>query len=124
MGLTSSPSSAVSRSSLVSGLKMKFTTQLCQFFGLGAVAFSMAACQDDTTAGTQNAAVPNESIECREQSPVANTQFGSVKGFVDDGVISFKGIRYGADTASTRFVAPAAPNRCPVIDLVELIGIL
>lgn len=89
---------------------MKFTTQLCQFFGLGAVAFSMAACQDDTTAGTQNAAVPNESIERREQSPVANTQFGSVKGFVDDGVISFKGIRYGADTASTRFVAPAAPN--------------
>jgi para-nitrobenzyl esterase len=43
--------------------------------------------------------------------PIAKTQYGKVRGKVDKGVLVFKGIRYGADTAPNRFRPPrlAAP---------------
>ncbi len=42
-------------------------------------------------------------------APLAVTAHGPVRGFVEDDVLVFKGIRYGADTATTRFAAPATP---------------
>ncbi len=42
--------------------------------------------------------------------PVATTQYGPVRGSVEDDILVFKGVRYGADTATTRFAAPAAPE--------------
>ncbi|HEX8603396.1 MAG TPA: carboxylesterase/lipase family protein [Pseudoduganella sp.] len=44
-------------------------------------------------------------------SPVATTRHGQVRGYRDNGVNVFKGIRYGADTAATRFMAPLPPQR-------------
>ena len=43
------------------------------------------------------------------QNPVAPTIAGSVRGYVEDGISIFKGIRYGTDTASRRFMPPEAP---------------
>jgi para-nitrobenzyl esterase len=43
-------------------------------------------------------------------APVANTHHGQVRGTVEDGILTFKGLRYGADTATTRFAAPASPE--------------
>jgi para-nitrobenzyl esterase len=43
-------------------------------------------------------------------APVADTEHGPVRGVVEDGVLVFKGIRYGADTFTTRFAAPAKPS--------------
>ncbi|MFO1014167.1 MAG: carboxylesterase/lipase family protein [Caulobacteraceae bacterium] len=42
--------------------------------------------------------------------PIATTNSGPVRGFVEDGVNVFKGVRYGADTATTRFAAPKKPT--------------
>ena len=42
--------------------------------------------------------------------PIATTNAGQVRGFVEDGILGFKGIRYGADTATTRFAAPRRPE--------------
>lgn len=42
-------------------------------------------------------------------SPIASTQGGRVRGFVDNRVSVFKGIRYGADTAPRRFRSPLPP---------------
>jgi para-nitrobenzyl esterase len=43
-------------------------------------------------------------------SPVATTRHGRIRGYRDDGVNVFKGVRYGADTAPRRFMAPLAPQ--------------
>lgn len=42
-------------------------------------------------------------------SPVARTRHGQVRGYVDDGVLVFRGVRYGADTGPRRFLSPAPP---------------
>lgn len=43
-------------------------------------------------------------------SPVATTRHGQVRGYRDNGINVFKGVRYGADTAPRRFMAPLAPQ--------------
>ena len=42
-------------------------------------------------------------------SPIATTQHGRVRGTINDDILVFKGIRYGADTTTTRFQAPRPP---------------
>ena len=44
------------------------------------------------------------------QSPVATTRSGKVRGYIDNGVNVFKGIRYGADTSPRRFMPPLLPE--------------
>jgi len=41
---------------------------------------------------------------------IATTTYGKVEGVTEDDLLVFKGIRYGADTATTRFEAPAKPK--------------
>jgi para-nitrobenzyl esterase len=43
-------------------------------------------------------------------APVATTKHGRVRGFVDQGVKVFKGVRYGADTSTRRFQPAVAPE--------------
>ncbi len=41
--------------------------------------------------------------------PVAKTRYGSIRGAAEDGVLVFRGVPYGADTAPVRFQAPLPP---------------
>jgi para-nitrobenzyl esterase len=43
-------------------------------------------------------------------SPVARTRHGRVRGYVDDGILAFRGIRYGADAGPRRFQPPSPPT--------------
>jgi para-nitrobenzyl esterase len=43
-------------------------------------------------------------------SPVAATRYGRVRGYLDNGISVFKGIRYGADTSARRFMPPLQPE--------------
>src|SRR5512139_1629446 len=45
------------------------------------------------------------------RSAVAKTQYGKVRGFVDGGVFTFKGIPYGATTAGENRWLPAKPPK-------------
>ena len=44
------------------------------------------------------------------QSPIATTRHGKIRGYRDKDINVFKGIRYGADTAPRRFMAPLPPQ--------------
>src|SRR6202046_3847329 len=43
------------------------------------------------------------------RSAIAKTQYGKVRGFVDGGVLTFKGVPYGATTAGENRWLPAKP---------------
>jgi para-nitrobenzyl esterase len=51
--------------------------------------------------------------------PVATTRYGRVRGLREQGVLVFRGIRYGADTAPRRFQPPVAPHTW--IDIAEAV---
>jgi para-nitrobenzyl esterase len=42
-------------------------------------------------------------------APVAKTTWGTIQGVVEDGINVFRGVPYGADTATDRFMAPVPP---------------
>ena len=43
-------------------------------------------------------------------APLAMTRHGPVRGYLDNGISVFKGVRYGADTQPRRFQPPAPPQ--------------
>jgi para-nitrobenzyl esterase len=45
-----------------------------------------------------------------QSSPIATTASGKVRGSSDQGILIFKGIPYGTNTASTRFAPPTPPQ--------------
>src|SRR5208337_490329 len=45
------------------------------------------------------------------RTAVAKTQYGKVRGFVDGGVLTFKGIPYGQDTSGANRWLPAKPPK-------------
>jgi para-nitrobenzyl esterase len=47
----------------------------------------------------------------KTESPVASTIYGKVKGYTDRSINVFKGIPYGSDTSSRRFMAPLPPGK-------------
>lgn len=49
-------------------------------------------------------------LQAQAPSPVASTATGKVRGFADQGILVFKGIPYGADTAQTRFAPAVRPQ--------------
>jgi len=69
-----------------------------EFIGMGVGATSVAL--------VPGLVVGNDS----PKSPVVATQHGSVRGFLDDGINVFRGVRYGADTAPRRFMPPVRPE--------------
>ena len=56
------------------------------------------------------ACMPGIAIAASATAPLATTRHGKVRGYRDSGVNVFKGVRYGADTAPRRFMAPLAPQ--------------
>ena len=56
----------------------------------------------------------------KTDSPVASTRSGKVRGYTDNGISVFKGIRYGADTTGRRFMPPAPPE--PWLDVREALA--
>ncbi len=47
----------------------------------------------------------------KPESPIATTTYGKVRGYIDKGINAFKGIPYGGDTSSRRFMAPVPPEK-------------
>ena len=76
--------------------------------GMGAVALAKPVVAMDNT----KTAAHQEPGNCSTpRSAVANTQYGKVRGFVDGGVLTFKGIPYGQNTGGeNRWLPAKAPT--------------
>jgi len=80
------------------------------------VLLGLTSCGDSGTQtseqlqSSESAAGANVVEPVADMSPIATTQYGDVRGFTEDGINVFKGIRYGADTATTRFQPPRTPE--------------
>jgi para-nitrobenzyl esterase len=62
----------------------------------------------------------SSSLFGQTDSPIAATKYGKVRGYIDDNINVFKGIRYGADTSQNRFEAPKSPEKwSDVKDAIE-----
>jgi para-nitrobenzyl esterase len=67
--------------------------------------FALSSCSE-----SPDPAQATPALEQTDSSPIATTRYGRVRGTVNDDILVFKGIRYGADTATTRFQAPHVPQ--------------
>src|ERR1035441_5921512 len=74
--------------------------------GLGA-ALAQPAKASDSTKTAVHRQVPASCSTPR--TAIAKTQYGKVRGFVDGGVLTFKGIPYGQTTAGENRWLPAQP---------------
>ncbi len=54
-----------------------------------------------------------QTFKASDLFPIVETAQGKLRGLISGGVSSFKGIRYGADTAAYRFRPPVAPAPWP-----------
>jgi para-nitrobenzyl esterase len=70
----------------------------------------LGACGDRAATDAEGARSRADRSGAPTAEPVAETVHGRVRGAIEDGILVFKGIRYGADTATTRFAAPAEPE--------------
>jgi para-nitrobenzyl esterase len=75
--------------------------------GIGAAVAATANASDSTKTAAHQA--PGNCSTPR--SAVANTQYGKVRGFLDGGVFTFKGIPYGQDTGGENRWLPAKPPK-------------
>jgi para-nitrobenzyl esterase len=78
--------------------------------GLGAALAGTACGTPDATTPAPQTASPAPAASCSTpRSAVATTQYGKVRGYVEDGVMAFKGVPYGASTAGENRWLPAKP---------------
>jgi para-nitrobenzyl esterase len=93
---------------------MPLTRRTALQAALAAMVAAPALAQRDEDAGpprrTTASASGKASATAKRATTVANTTLGKVRGLESDGVLVFKGIRYGADTASSRFMPPVVPT--------------
>ena len=95
----------MSKSSSLTGIQLnrRQALLLSATAGLGAALGGQASAMDST-----KTAAHEEPGNCSTPSTaVANTQYGKVRGFVDGGVFTFKGIPYGQTTAGENRWLPA-----------------
>jgi para-nitrobenzyl esterase len=75
--------------------------------GLGA---ALAETSCSAPSATPPPAAPTAAASCSTpRSAIATTQYGKVRGYVEDGVFVFKGVPYGANTGSENRWLPAKP---------------
>src|ERR1051325_8239674 len=75
--------------------------------GIGAALTSTARGSDNS----KTAAGQGRGTCSTPRSAVAKTQYGKVRGYIEDGVLTFKGVPYGANTGGENRWLPAKPPK-------------
>src|ERR1043165_6074673 len=64
--------------------------------------------------------IPFLPVTYAADSPIATTTYGQIRGYTENGIHVFKGVRYGADTSQRRFRPPLPPEKWSgIVDAVE-----
>ena len=79
--------------------------------GLGiAATIPVSAANTSAHTKTESAADNNQYLQIGDDIAIAQTSFGKVQGYIMNGVYTYLGIPYGADTSGkNRFMAPQKP---------------
>jgi para-nitrobenzyl esterase len=88
------------------GLTRREALILSSAAGLGVTAASYAAASENT----KKAAHQGSGTVSTPRSAIAKTQYGKVRGYLDDGVFTFKGVPYGQTTEGENRWLPAKPR--------------
>ena len=98
----------MSRSNSESSTKLNRRQALLLSATAGVAALAGTSC--GSGGGTNTAAPQAPAASCSTpRTAVANTQYGKVRGYVEDGVLTFKGVPYGANTGGENRWLPAKP---------------
>src|SRR4026208_1868169 len=87
------------------GLTRREALILSSTAGVGVAAANFAAASDSVKEG----APPGPGNMTNARSATAKTQYGKVRGYLDGGVFTFKGVPYGQTTAGENRWLPAKP---------------
>ena len=78
---------------------------------LGALMMLVSACGNTSATNSATDDADEQQIYIGENIAVAQTQYGKIRGFIQHGVYTFLGVRYGADTSGeNRFMPAKAPE--------------
>jgi para-nitrobenzyl esterase len=97
-------------SKLNSGNCAKFNRRQALLLSATAGAAALAGTACGSGGGTNTAESQAATATCATpRTAVAKTQYGKVRGYVEDGVMTFKGVPYGANTGGENRWLPAKP---------------
>jgi para-nitrobenzyl esterase len=98
----------VSKSNSKNGIKLNRRQALRLTATAGVATLAETAC--GSGGGANTAVFKSPAASCSTpRTAVANTQYGKVRGYVEDGVLTFKGVPYGANTGGKNRWLPAKP---------------
>jgi para-nitrobenzyl esterase len=98
----------VSQSNQENSTKLNRRQALLLSATAGASALVGTACGSGGNSNTAESRTATASCST-PRTAVAKTQYGKVRGYVEDGVFTFKGVPYGADTGGENRWLPAKP---------------
>jgi para-nitrobenzyl esterase len=100
----------VSKSNSENGTKLNRREALLLSATAGVAALAGTAC--GSGGSTKTAAPQSPAASCgTPRTAAANTQYGKVRGYVEDSVLTFKGVPYGANTGGQNRWLPAKPPK-------------
>jgi para-nitrobenzyl esterase len=75
--------------------------------GFGSTAIAEASTAPAALSYPRVSPAIGDTVKATDSNPVVKTQYGHVRGYIRNGIYTFKGIPYGADTSgANRFMPP------------------
>ena len=91
-------------------------------FFIGLILGCSQAGDADSRPTSASATTSARQTQSSVENPSATTVYGQVEGVDNNSILTFKGIRYGANTFNTRFSAPAKPEPWQGIENAKAFG--
>src|SRR6185437_12997747 len=79
--------------------------------GLGATALAQNSADRAASGYPKLAPAAGDTLKAGDSSPAVETEYGRIRGYIRNGIYTFKNVPYGADTSgANRFMPPQKPT--------------